>query len=214
MNNAISYVNTSTLQRPNIKRGSSLASFCVLEDLEPVNIVPTALFSASKQFAEKSAYIVCISVGTDYSVPTNIESEIDYNMELNSPYYIPKFIEFSGASSKSDLRENETKAKARFVLAMTEFMEESNEREASRYLMSEVESQLQIKQIALINDLLLTIDKYELKPRALVCLLRSTFRAKSFLPSWAHALSYTQKKIEASGQNSRAWLVGLINARE
>lgn len=168
------------------------------------------------QRVNKEKNLTNIKKNMQLSVSTNDANFHFLNFDLRQDVTLllsaNRFFELSGNLSKSQLDEDDYKRKAKHILIRTAFIESINDRQASRYLMYQIEVQLKNKQIGLINDLLLAINNYEIKPRALVCLLRSTFRARKFLPSWQDALSYTQNKLEDTGQNSRAWLVGLTNA--
>lgn len=158
-------------------------------------------------------FIVLVSVATNPIIAARNNEYISIYGNFNkNKQFLPKLTELLAPSSASALNTYKTKEKAYFILTMTQCLEKDNERLASRYIMGELENFIKYKQISNINELLTIIENYNLRPRALVSILRSTYRAKDFLPGWKHALIHTQNKIELIGQSSKAWLVGLINA--
>lgn len=116
-------------------------------------------------------------------------------------------------TSRSLYREDEYKGKIRKILSCVKSLELKNEREASKFLMKDIESSLKIRELTYLNELLSNLNSYELNPRSMVSALRSTYRAKSKLPIWDFALSFVEKEINAKGLNSRSWLIGLINEK-
>lgn len=152
----------------------------------------------------------------------NSHSLNEYNLDVirakksNSGY----FFDFSNYQntcnywkSQSSHREDEYKDKIRMVLSCVKSIELRNEREASKFLMKDIEYSLKIRELTYLNELLSSLSSYDLNPRSMVSALRSTYRAKNKLPIWGFALSFVEKKISAKGLNSRSWLIGLINEK-
>lgn len=100
------------------------------------------------------------------------------------------------------------------VLQNVHLMELKNEREASRFLMREIETKLKSRELSYIDEILDQFLTKQPTPRSVISVLRTTFRAKKYLAKWEVAFVLAEKYLTDKGLNSQAWLVGLSNGRK
>lgn len=123
----------------------------------------------------------------------------------NFNYAINKFEPYSSFETDT-LKHN-----VNIVLYHAHSLEANDEREASRYLMREIERKIKNREFLYLNEMLKNISTIELSPRSLVSTLRSTYRVKNTLDKWDVALVSVAKYLTNRGLDSKAWLVGLNN---
>lgn len=100
------------------------------------------------------------------------------------------------------------------VLQSVHLMELKDEREASRFLMREIETKLKSRELSFIDEMLDQFLTKKPTPRSVISVLRTTYRAKNFLAKWEIAFVLAEKYLTDKGLNSRAWLIGLSNGRK
>ncbi|EOL9069714.1 hypothetical protein ACOZ12_001626 [Cronobacter turicensis] len=100
------------------------------------------------------------------------------------------------------------------LLQSVHLMELKDEREASRFLMREIETKLKSRELSYIDEMLEQLLTKKPTPRSVISVLRTTYRAKKFLARWEVAFVLAEEYLTNKGLNSQAWLIGLSNGRK
>lgn len=177
-------------------KSNSLSPYCATENVRLIVTIVTGTSENTSKlnfnpFQYRSGVKECVSKNTFFDLSEALESASD----------------IINLKKKNQLN-------ARCLLAQVNYLEESNEREASRVLMRSIESSLKSRQLMCLNAILENLESYALTPRVLVSALRTTFRVKDLLPRWNVALRYTESQLNAFGLDADAWLMGLKNGRQ
>lgn len=82
-------------------------------------------------------------------------------------------------------------------------------RSAARGLLVFLEERLQRKNLAEANHLLAKVDVSHLSSRSMIGLVRSTYRAKRYLPAWEKAYEQSWHQVEKLGKSPESLFIGL-----
>lgn len=205
---------------------TSTSAFFISTDVNNINnrrnIYNPLSLSINKTMELEGYRIRMISGHTGYSF-SNSRIDSIVSRVKNDAQWEARIIELSTKinilSSSSDgssgfFERNYIKYEVSTTLKNVQCMEGLNEREASRYLMRDLETRLKSRELNYIDEMLNTLVDKNLTPRCVVSVLRTTYRAKKFLSKWDITLALVEKYLSEKGLNSHAWLIGLINGKK